>query len=153
MLLHCSVPSGGAGRPRTRGYDGRNRQCKPSGLHSRGVNRISAEGKHRRSRWPEEPGGLGLTDTTGRNKRCKPSGLHSRGVNRISAGGKHRGSRKQHGMPRVSREASDLYRKSDVRLSSQYCRRHGRQTCIVSEGAIYENCWSNRKSLSLCKTL
>ena len=50
MLLHCSVPSGGAGRPRTHGYDGRNKQCKPSGLHGRGVNRISAEGKHRRSR-------------------------------------------------------------------------------------------------------
>ena len=64
MLLHCSVPSGGAGRPRTHGYDGR-------------------------------------------NKQCKPSGLHGRGVNRISAGGKHRRSREQHGMPRVSREASD----------------------------------------------
>ena len=29
---------------------------------------------------PEEPGGLGLMDTTGRNMRCKPSGLHGRGV-------------------------------------------------------------------------
>ena len=53
MLLHCSVPSGGAGRPRTHGYDGRNKRCKPSGLHSRGVNRISAAGKYRRSREAE----------------------------------------------------------------------------------------------------
>ena len=42
-----------SGRPRTHGYDGRNKRCKPSGLHYRGVNRISAEGKYRRSRCPE----------------------------------------------------------------------------------------------------
>ena len=50
MNLHWPVSGGGAGRPRTHGHDGRNRRCKPSGLHGRGVNRISAEGKHRRSR-------------------------------------------------------------------------------------------------------
>ena len=47
------VPSGGAWRPRTHRYDGRDRRCKPSGLHGRGVNRVSAEGKHCRSRWPK----------------------------------------------------------------------------------------------------
>ncbi len=65
MLLHCLFrpeEPGGLGLTDT---TGRNKRCKPSGLHSRGVNRISAEGKHRRSRWPEEPGGLGLADTTG----------------------------------------------------------------------------------------
>ena len=48
------VPSGGAWRPRTHGYDGRDRRCKPSGLHGRGVNRVSVRlGKYRRSRWPK----------------------------------------------------------------------------------------------------
>ena len=153
MLLHCSVPSGGAGRPRTHGYDGSEQAVQAVRLAW--PRRESYFCRRQTSRKPMA-GGAGRLQTHGydeRNRQCKPSGLHCRGVNRISAGGKHRGSRKQHGMPRVSREASDLYRKSDVRLSSQYCRRHGRQTCIVSEGAIYENCWSNRKSLSLCKTL
>ena len=42
-----------SGRPRTHGYDGRNKRCKPSGLHGRGVNRISGEAEYRRSREAE----------------------------------------------------------------------------------------------------
>ena len=56
FALTCSehVPSGGAWRARTHEYDGRDRRCKPSGLHGRGVNRVSVRlGKYRRSRWPK----------------------------------------------------------------------------------------------------
>ena len=76
IYLHWHVSGGGAGRPRTHGHGGRNRRCKPPGLHGRGVNRISGVAEYRRSREQckficigmfraQGPGGLGLTDTAG----------------------------------------------------------------------------------------
>ena len=49
MNLHWHVSGGGAGRTWTHGHDGRNRRCKPPGLHGRGVNRISGIAEYRKA--------------------------------------------------------------------------------------------------------
>ena len=56
----------------------------------------------------------------------------------------------------VSRKISSLSpKKTDVRLPDQYDREHSfvfRVSCCRA-GIVYENCWSNRKSSNLHKTL
>ena len=160
------VPSGGAWRPRTHRYDGRDRRCKPSGLHGRGVNRVSAEGKHCRSRWPKantaevENRRIGIAEAESGKTCLARSGRvpdFSRGESatvsrqidslppgRTGEGCRQNGRRAKSAIPPPG-ESAAVSRQIDSLPPQEYN--------IAVADAIYEISWSNRKLLNLHKTL
>ena len=153
-----------SGRPRTHGYDGQNMRCKPSGLHGRGVNRISAAGKYRRSREAERQA-LRIPEATvspGKVLRFHGKLIHfprkngpemqTEGSRAGFIGGKCIKNAIKWFTFRIGETGERAAQCSGCSLLA-LSGGHGRQACIGNKVAIYENCWSRYESFDLCKTL
>ena len=133
-------------RTRTHDHGGTVHACKPHGLHCRGVNRISAEGKHRRSReWH------GVPRKEGTSARFVPeeSATISRQIGSLSPEGRARDAGRMAIEPRTRLyQGGKCYGFTANRFTSP-----PKEYNIALADAIYENSWSSRKLLNLHKTL